>query len=213
MLGPIRDPLSPKDPMSAPLLCSIKDRYLSSLSVGVDPERPGSEETRWIRSGDANAGHLLGVFTTVCHVTSGGVWDACANFIRHLYWHKLWLVMLGPRIEALVDDHPSMLECLFQLLRLFWMVGNHVERKWPLVHALKFSREQGDGHQLIRTLRQLSDVYLLMGRDTTRKRSTGNCRGDTEERALCLVDLVWLLRYDNELDRWREPHLARSVSS
>jgi len=38
-----------------------------------------------------------------------------------------------------------------------------MERKPFLTHALRLLREQGDDHQLIRTLRQLSDVYLFMG--------------------------------------------------
>jgi hypothetical protein len=118
MLAPIRDHLSPKDPGSSPLLCSTKERYFSRLSVDVHPSKPGFEEARWITSEDVNVEHLLDVFTTT-DGTSGGVWDACVNFMDHLYWHKPRLVILGRKIEALTDDHPSKLECLFRLSQLF----------------------------------------------------------------------------------------------
>ena len=85
MLVPIRDHCSPKDPMSAPPLCSTKDRYLSRLSVDVDPDRPGFEEAGWIRSEDVSVEHLPDMSTTACHATPGGFWDACANFMKHLY--------------------------------------------------------------------------------------------------------------------------------
>jgi hypothetical protein len=145
MLAPIRDHLSPKDPGSSPLLCSTKERYFSRLSVDVHPSEPGFEEARWITSEDVNVEHLLDVFTTT-DGTSGGVWDACVNFMDHLYWHKPRLVILGRKIEALTDDHPSKLECLFQLSQLFQRVGNYAECKRLLTHALKLSREQGDDH-------------------------------------------------------------------
>ena len=112
MLAPIRDYLSPKDPTSAPLLRSTKERYFSRLSVDVEPGRPGFEEARWITSEDVNAEHLLDVFTTI-DATSGDVWGACADFAKHLSWHKPRLVILGPKIETLPDDHPSKPECLF----------------------------------------------------------------------------------------------------
>jgi len=93
MLAPIRNYLSPKDPTSAPLLCSTKERYFSRLSAHVEPDKPGFEETRWITSEDVNVEHLLDVFTTI-DVTSGSVWGACADFMNHLVWHKPRLVML-----------------------------------------------------------------------------------------------------------------------
>jgi hypothetical protein len=76
MLAPLRHYLSPKDPMSAPLLCSTKDHYFSRLlSVDVEPGKPGFEEARWTASEDANVEHLLDVFTTV-DATSNGAWGA-----------------------------------------------------------------------------------------------------------------------------------------
>jgi hypothetical protein len=109
-----------------------------------------------------NVEHLLDVFTTT-DGTSGGVWDACANFMNHLCWHKPRLTILGRKIEALADDHPSKLECLFRLSQLFRNVGNHTECKRLLTHVLQLSRERGDDHKLARTLRELSDVHLRMG--------------------------------------------------
>jgi hypothetical protein len=49
MLAPIRDYLSPQDPRSSPLLSTTRDRYFSRLSVGVHPNKPGFEESRWLR--------------------------------------------------------------------------------------------------------------------------------------------------------------------
>ena len=69
MLAPIRDYLSPKDPTSAPLLRSTKERYFSRLSADGEPGRPGFEEARWVTSEDVNAENL-DVFTTV-DATSG----------------------------------------------------------------------------------------------------------------------------------------------
>lgn len=43
MLAPMRDYLCLPDPTSSPLLCAVKDRYFSRLSVNVCPARPGFE--------------------------------------------------------------------------------------------------------------------------------------------------------------------------
>ena len=205
MLAPIRDHLSPKDPALSPLLCSTKDRYFTRLSVHVEPGKPGFDEARWIMSEDGNVEHLLNVFMTI-NATSGDVWNACGNFMEHLHWHKPRLVMLGPKIEALADDHPSKLECLFQLSGLFQAVGNHTERKRLLIHALNISREQGDDRQLARTLRQLSDVHYWMrlfqeGIEQAKEAlEIYNRLGDTGGQAKCLIDLAWLFYDDEQLD-------------
>ena len=161
MLVPIRGHLSPKDPTSAPLLCSTKERYFSRLSVYVEPGRPGFEEARWITSEDVNVEHLLDVFTAI-DVTSDDVWSACCNFMIHLFWHKARLVTLGRKIEALPDDHPSKLECILRLSLLFQTVGNFPECKRLLTHALGLSREQGNDYQLARILGELSAVHSRM---------------------------------------------------
>jgi tetratricopeptide (TPR) repeat protein len=74
------------------------------------------------------------------------------DFMDHLYWHKPRLVMLGPKIEALPDDHPSKAQCLKDLSWLFYSVGNWVERKRLLTHTLKLWRERGDDYQVALTL-------------------------------------------------------------
>ena len=205
MLAPIRDHLSPKDPALSPLLCSTKDRYFARLSIDVGPGKPGFEEARWITSEDVNVEHLLDVFTTI-DATSGDVWSACDNFMRHLFWHKPRLVMLGPKIEALADDHPSKFECLFQLSGLFQAVGNHTERKRLLTYATKISREQGDDLQLAQVLKDLSDVHYWMdllteGIEQAKEASEIYERlGNTVGQARCLINLAWLLHDDKQLD-------------
>jgi hypothetical protein len=122
MLAPIRDYLRPHHPESSPLLCTTKDRYFTRLLVLVTPTRPGFKEAEWIRSEDANVEHLLNVFTSI-DADSGDIWDACGHFMEHLYWHKPRQTVLGPKIEALPDDHPSKPRCLHELSRLSGSVG------------------------------------------------------------------------------------------
>ena len=83
MLALIRDYLSPKDPMSAPLLCLTKEQYFSRLSVDVYPGEPGYAEARWIVSEDVDVEQMLDVFAAI-DATSGGVWGACSNFMQNL---------------------------------------------------------------------------------------------------------------------------------
>ena len=206
MLAPIRDHLSPEDPASAPLLCSTKERYFSRLSVDdMLPGRPGFDEARWIVSEDVNVEHLLDVFTTI-DPTPESVWSACANFMQYLCWHKPRLVLLGWKVEALTDDHPSKLECLFPLSHLFRKFGNYAECKRLLTHTLKLSREQGDDRQIARTLRLLSDVHYWMdflkeGIQQAREASEIYERlGDTVDQAWCLIELAWLLHDNEQLD-------------
>ena len=161
MLAPLRDYLRPKEPASSPLLDETKEHYLRRLSVEVDPGVPGFEEARWIVSEDANVEHLLDVLTSI-DTNSVRVWDACAYFMRHLYWHKTRLVALQPKIEGLPDDHPSKPECLFQLSRLFDSIGNHVECKRLLLYTLKLRRERGDDFPVAETLRFLSDTSDML---------------------------------------------------
>jgi tetratricopeptide (TPR) repeat protein len=209
MLAPIRDHLSPKDPASAPLLCSTKDRYFSRLSVDVYPGKHGFEEARWITSEDANVEHLLNVFTTI-DAASGSVWVACGDFMRHLYWHKPRIIMLGRKIEALADDHPSKLECLYHLSRLFRVLGNYAEPKRLLTYALELSREQGDDSGLARILVQLSDINLWMGlydEGIPQAREASEiCErlGDTKNQTKCLIELAWSLHGDKQFDAAEE---------
>ena len=207
MLAPLRDHLRPKDPKSSLLLLTTKDRYFDRLSVDLDPDRPDFGETRWIMSEDVNAEHLLDVFTTV-DAGSPNVWRACWYFMDHLYWHKPWLMVLGPRIEALPDDHPHKPLCLFRLSRLFDMVGNRVERRRLLTHTLELWR--GNDFWVSRTLMDLSDVNRLLG---LRKEGMQQAEkalkiceqlGDIAGQADCLRYLAWLLWADNQLDAAEE---------
>ena len=162
MLAPLRDYLSPKNPASSPLIRATKDHYFSRLSIFVNPSNPDFEEARWIASEDVNVEHLLDVFISI-DADSVDAWDACGYFMTHLYWHKKRLVGLGPKIEGLPDDHRSKPGYLFELSRLYQIVGNHVELKRLLVDALKLWREQGNDIEVAQTLRILSGANKWLG--------------------------------------------------
>jgi tetratricopeptide (TPR) repeat protein len=165
MLAPLRDYLCPKGPEFSPLLHTTKQHYFHRLSVRVDPDIPGYEEAQWIILEDVNVEHLLDIFTST-NANSDDVWDTCASFMRHLYWHKPRLVVLGPKLEALPDNHPSKPECLFQLSWLYGSVGNPAEYKWLLVHNLKLWREQGNDNWVAVTLAFLAEANLQLGLHT-----------------------------------------------
>jgi len=205
MLAPLRDYLCPRDPKLSPLLCMAKEHYFNRLSIEVDPDRPGFKEAQWIMSEDVNVEHLLDVFTSI-DAESDAIWDTCANFMGHLYWHKERLVVLGPKIKKLRDDHPSKPRCLVELSRLSDSVGNQMERKQLLVHALKLYREGGDDDQVARTLRRLSDANRLTGfykegiQQAEEALGINERLGNTVGQAWCLDHLAWLLYGDNQLD-------------
>ena len=159
MLAPLRDHLCPKDPKSSPLLNTIKGRYFDRLSVDTDPDTLGFEETRWIASEDVNIEHLLDVFTSI-DANSNDVWDACANFVRHLRWHKPRLIILGSKIEGLPDDHPYKWDCLVQLGLGFDSIGNYSESRRLLAYTLELVRERGDDHLVARILKAMAYVNL-----------------------------------------------------
>jgi len=142
MLAPLRNHLCFKDPMSSPLLRTTKERYFARLTKFIGPGRPGFDEAQWIISEDTNVEHLLDVFTVI-DAASVVIWDTCAYFMKHIYWHKPRLVVLGPKIEGLPDYHPSKARCLVELSYLFSQVGNNVERKRLLTLSLKLQREGG----------------------------------------------------------------------
>ena len=204
MLAPLRDYLCLKHPTSSPLLRAIKKRYFRRLAVDVHPDRPGFEEARWIASEDVNVEHLLGAFMSV-DANSEGVWDVCACFMDHLYWHKPRLVLLGPKIEGLSDDHPSKPHCLFELSRLFNSVGNCAESKRLLNHALKLWREQRDDFQVAQTLRFLANTNRMLDLHeegiSQAKEALEICErlNDTAGQARSLGYLAWLLWRDNQL--------------
>ena len=204
MLAPLRDYFRPRDPLSSPYLCATKQHYFNRLSVDVYPGKLGYEEARWIVSEDVNVEHLLNDFTSV-DAGSDDVWDACANFMRHLIWHKRRPVMLGPRIEGLPDDHHSKPDCLYELSQLLNLAGNHAESKRFLTHTLKVWRERKNDFRLAQTLRLLANVNRLLGLDKEGIRQVKEALeiferlDNTVERAHSLQLLAWLLYGDSQL--------------
>jgi len=209
MLAPLRDYLCPRDPTSSSLLCTTKDHYFTQMSVALNPNEPGFVKSQWITSEDVNVEHLLDVFTTI-DAKSDTVWRACAYFMRHLSWHKHRLIVLKQKIEGLPDDHSSKPECLFELSRLFELVGNEVERKRLLTCALKLERERGSDHQVARILKHLANASGLMdlykeGIQLAKEAlEIGERLGDTMVQARCLTELAWLLSGDNQFDAAEE---------
>ena len=205
MLAPLRDYFRPKDPKSSPLLSTTKEHYFNRLSVDVDPGIPGFEEARWIVSEDVNVEHLLDVFTSI-DAESHDVWDTCAKFMRHLFWYKQRLVVLGPKMKGLQDDHPSKPICLFRLSKLFGSVGNFMEEKRLLTHALKLYRERGDELFVAQTLRSLSDTsrQLHLYKEGIQQAEEAleiyGRLGNPVARAGCLNFLAGLLQEDGQLD-------------
>ena len=162
MLAPLRDYFYPKEPLSSPFLRATKDHYFCRLSVAIDITQPSFKESQWIMSEDVNVEHLLDVFTSI-DASSVDVWDVCGNFVDYLCWHKPRLVVLGPKIEGLLDDHPSKPQCLFKFSQLFGSVGNGAERKRLLMHTLKLWRERDDDRQIADTLRFISIADWMLG--------------------------------------------------
>ena len=162
MLAPIRDHLCPKYPASSTLLCATRECYFTRLSVQVSPSKPGFEEARWIASEDVNVEHLLNVFTSI-DMNSDVFWKVCVQFMNHLRWHKARYTILGPKIEGLPDDHRFKPSCLVELSHLSDGVGNYVEQKRLLTHALKLERERGEDLWIAYILRCLSLANKELG--------------------------------------------------
>ena len=212
MLAPLRDHLRPKDPMTSPLLSIVKECYFARLSVGLDPDLPSFGESRWITSEDVNVEYLLDVFTSV-DPNSEDIWDNCVDFLNHLRWHKPRLTVLGPKVEALSDNHPFKALCLTMLSRLFEAVGNEVERQRVLTHTLKLWREEGDDSWVANTLLNLSDTNRLLHLE---KEAIEQARealeiferlGETVKQAEGFIYLAWALYNDEQLDAAEEAAL------
>ena len=212
MLAPLRDHLRPQDPTLSPLLSTTRECYFTRLSGDIRPGEPGFEEAQWIILEDVNVEHLLDALTTIDR-TSKMVWDACSRFMAQLYWHKLRLVTLGPKIEALPDDYPSKAQYLFDLSQLWDSVGNRVKKKQLLNCALELWREQGDDFNAARTLTSLSNANAEMGlheegiEQAEEASRVFERLGDPVQQATCLVNLAWLLQRENQLDAAEETGL------
>ena len=209
MLVPLRDYLCPEDPLSSPLLRATKESYFARLSVEVNPNTPGFGETRWITSEDGNVEHLLSFLTSI-DTTSVRVWDACADFVEHLRWHKPRRTVLGPRVEVLPGDHPSKRRCLRELARLIGFVGNHAERKRLLDCALELERELGSDDEVALTLNYLSAANRMVGLfgegiDQAKEALEIYERiGDMANQGDSLIKLAWSLYADEQLDAAEE---------
>ena len=217
MLAPLRDYLSPKEPMLSPLLCATKEHYFDRLSVGVYPGKPGFEEARWITLEDTNIEHLLDVFTTV-DADSGNIWDVCSYFMEHLWQHKQRLVVLGPKVEGLPDNHPSKPQCLYELSRLFGSVGRHAEYKSLLNYSLRLCRERGDDIGVVRALRFLSDANRLLDLNEEgiqqAREALEICEQSNNvfELAHSFRSLAWSLQGGDQLDAAQEA-ASRAIAS
>jgi len=189
MEEPLRRYFYPQNPKFAPFLTEIKNEYFGLLLANdiAGPGEPGFEAAKWIIPVDVNVEHLLDIFTKV-DAESDRVWRACADFMRHLFYHKPRMVALGPKIEALPDDHPYKPACLFQLSRLFGAVGNQVESKRLLARVLELSGGEGTT--------SLPRVYAFMGlhgeemRHVQEALGISEPLGDTEEQVQCLLDFA-----------------------
>ena len=155
-----------------------------------------------------NVEHLLDIFTTID--TNSNTWDVCGYFMEHLAWHKRRLVVLGPKIEGLPDNHRSKPECLLELSLLFESVGNKMERKRLLVHTLKLWRERRNDFRIADTLGLLSDANRMLGLykegiDQAREALEIYKRlNNKSAQAHAWNDLVRLLHSDGQLDAAEE---------
>ena len=209
MLVPLRDYLCPKDPLSSPLLRMVKESYFTRLSAKPDPLAPGTKETRWITSEDTNVEHLLDFLTSV-EPNSDRVWRSCANFTNLLHWHKPRHTVLGAKIKQLPDNHPSKPDCLFQLGLLLDSLGNFMEEKQLLDHALKLERERGNDYRVALTLFQLCPTNRMLGlpqegaKKAEEALETFEHIGDIGKQGYSLAKLASALNSDNQLDAAEE---------
>ena len=211
MLAPLRDYLGPRDPRASPLLCATKDHYLRRLRLlgDLEPDQPGFGESRWITSEDVNVEHLLNVFTSFDPVPDD-IWDACGDFMRHLYWHKPRSTVLRSRIEGFSDDHHSKPECLFRLSSLLGSLGNFVDKKRLLTRVLEMERGRGDDGQVARALRDLAKTNRLLRLSEEGMRQSKEALeiwerlGNAGGQAKCWHSLGWLLFDDRQLDAAEE---------
>ena len=208
MLAPLRDYLSPNDPTSSLLLCATKECYFTRMSVDLDnPTTPGFQDARWITSEDINVEHLLNTFASIDE-SSENVWKACADFMRHIFWHKKRRIgtVLRPKIESLPDNHPNKPECLFELSQLFRALGDTKNHKEVLERTLPLWRGLEDGYRIAQALIFLAHTNRAL---TLFEEATSQAKEALEVcerldivtmRPHALKCLAWMLQYDNQLD-------------
>jgi len=110
----------------------------------------------------------------------------------------------------LPDDHPSKPKCLWEISLLLGSVGNCMEQKRLLTHALKLSRERGGDEDVAEMLSQLSISNRMVGlyeEGIQRGREAleiYELLNDTAGLVECLINLAWLLCEDGQLDAAEE---------
>ena len=115
--------------------------------------------------------------------------------------------MLGPKIEALPDNHPSKAQCLHNSSQLSFSTGNWVECKRLLIYALGLWRERGDDSQVSQTLIDLCETNRQMGpyeegiQEAKEASEIIERLGDTAKQAECLTSLASLLLNDKRRRR------------
>ena len=209
MLAPLRDYLRPTDPTQSPLLRTTKELYFTRLSVDVDPDVPTLGEMQWIITEDVNVEYLLDVFTSI-DTNSGDAWEACADFMAHLYWHKPRHTLLRSKIERLSEDHHSKPRCLFRLSWLFYSIGNYTEQKSLLLRVLALGRKEGNDYWVAQTLLELSEGNRMLGLNEEGIHQAKEALeimervGGTTDRVRCLNTLAYLLHDTEQLDTAQE---------
>jgi len=197
MLAPLRDYLSPKDPISSPLIRATKEHYFVRMSK--------RGKTKLMTSEEANVEHLLNIFTAT-YGNSDTVWEACTNFMKRLDPHEIRFSVLRLKIEGLPDVHRSKPGCLFELSKVFDRVGNWMECKRLLTHALKLYSERGSDRDMAKTLAELSNANRMVGlpkegiRQAEEATKISERLGDTAEKAKALISLAFLLYSDGQFD-------------
>lgn len=156
-------------------------------------------------SENVNVEHLLDVFTSV-DMNAFHAWDTCIHFLKHLCWHKPRETVLGSKIEDLPDKHRSKPSWLYELSKLFELLGKDTGRKRLLTHTLTLYIERGDGTQIARTLRELSDANRWLGlymegiKQLEEALEIWGRFCNATEQAWCLNYLARLLLDYNQLD-------------
>ena len=127
-----------------------------------------------------------------------------------LGWHKPRRTVLVPKIEQLPDDHQFKPGCLLELGSLFDYIGDPVEGKRLIDHALQLERGRGNDYQVALSLITLSCASRQMGLckegiDQAKKALEIFERiSDIGKQGYSLVMLAYLFHDDGQLDAAEE---------